>query len=58
VEAPYTYVRHLPGAYYVRIINGNAYFFARGNLYLPFGMGYLIVPQPERPLLSLNVEMF
>ena len=57
VDAPYAYVRHLPGAYFVRQYNGNRYVFANGFIYLPYENGYLLVPQPERPGFSLNIVL-
>lgn len=55
VDTPFTYVRHLPPGFFVRYYNGNHYYFANGFLYLPFERGFLMVPQPERPMISLNI---
>jgi hypothetical protein len=57
VDAPYAFVMDLPGSYFVRNYNGTNYIFAHGFLYLPFQDGFLLVPQPERPGISLNIVL-
>ncbi len=57
VDAPYLYTQHLPSRFFVRSYNGNSYCFANGYLYLPFERGYLLVPQPERPMCVLNIVL-
>ena len=57
VDVPFIYVRQLPPRVFVRYVNGNGYYFAKGMIYLPYENGFLVVPQPERPMFSLNIVL-
>ncbi|MBN2166210.1 MAG: hypothetical protein JW717_08040 [Marinilabiliaceae bacterium] len=44
-ETPFIIVNRLPNRYFVKVINGNTYIFANGNIYIPYGPQYILIPE-------------